>query len=315
MNCKNSSSNAGLLLAVFLALAVSFCQSCKKPGSLPDSASQASGTAKPARIISLAPAHTELLYALGLGEQVLAVSNYCQYPPAVKSLPKVGALLDPNLEAILRLQPDYVLLYAKQAALAEQLRRLGLRPLLMPGNKLADIYESIELLGQSFEQQEQAQSLLTNMRERFARLQYSRPVNISSPSVLLVVWRERGLGTLKNISVAGNDGFYSEMLQAIGAKLLPADMKLEYPSLGPESILLLNPDIIIEIAPELAAKEPAALQNAKDDWRRLPELKAYQNKNIYILTDDFMALPSARCIMAAEKLAETIAQAQAQAAP
>ena len=292
-----------LLLVSILSL------SCKQSGTEADPVPQEPTSGQAPRIIAMAPALTELLYALGLGKQVVGVCNFSQYPPEVRGLPKVGALLDPNLEAILRLQPDYVIIYTQQTTLSEQLQHLGLKPLAMPGNKLADVYRSIEILGQSFGVQEQAQTLLTDMRERFKQLQRFSPDISPRLRVMLVVWRDRGLGTLKNICVAGNDGFYSEMIQAIGAELLPVNMKLAYPSLGPESILQLNPDLIIEIAPELAAKGQKALQAAHDDWQVLPELKAVQNGQVYILTDDFMALPGPRCILAGEKLAETIAKA------
>jgi iron complex transport system substrate-binding protein len=78
------------------------------------------------RIISLVPAVTEMLYAIGAGEQVIAVSSYDTFPPQVKQLPSVGALLDPNVERILSLKPDLVVVYGSQTDLKTQMARAGI---------------------------------------------------------------------------------------------------------------------------------------------------------------------------------------------
>jgi iron complex transport system substrate-binding protein len=120
---------------------------------------------------------------------------------------------------------------------------------------------------------------------------------------MVIVWRERGQGTLKNITVAGNDQFYSEMVTIAGGKLLPDNPKLEYPTLGAEGILQLNPDLIIEIAPELQEKTEKLLEQTLNDWRLLPELTAVKKQNIFLITDDYAAIPGPRSILLAEKIA------------
>src|SRR3954470_7951392 len=82
--------------------------------------------ARPQRIISLEPALTEMLFAIGAGPQVLAVSSFDEYPPQVRNLERVGALLDPNLERILALKPDLVAIYGSQQDLQTQLTRAGI---------------------------------------------------------------------------------------------------------------------------------------------------------------------------------------------
>jgi ABC-type hemin transport system substrate-binding protein len=77
----------------------------------------------PQRIVSLVPAVTEMLFAIGAGSQVVAVSSYDQDPPEVNALPRVGALLDPDVERILSLRPDLVITYGSQTDLQSQLER------------------------------------------------------------------------------------------------------------------------------------------------------------------------------------------------
>ncbi|MFA6931326.1 MAG: helical backbone metal receptor [Lentisphaeria bacterium] len=259
------------------------------------------------RIISLAPAITEMLFALELGDRVVGVSNFCHYPPQVLELPKIGGLLDPNLEAIARLQADCVIVYPNHGSVLEMLKRLKIPVLVAQGDNLPEIRNTMVLLGKTFHRQEKAQQLVREIDQRLDNLRQHLPPKHLTPSVLVVVWRERGQGTLKNLSVAGQDQYFSEMIAAAGGRLLPENQNLDYPNLGTEGILQLNPDLIIEIAPELNDKNSEILTRAKTDWNLLPALKAVKNQQIYLITDDFAAIPGPRCIQLAEKFAEILA--------
>jgi len=260
------------------------------------------------RIISFAPALTEILFALGLGDRVIAVSSFCRYPPEVQKLPKAGGFLDPNLEALVRLKPDCVIVYNNHNSVLDLLERLKIPALIASGDNLPEIRETIGLLGDTFKRQQQAAILIGDMQDRLQKIRLALPSGQRrTPSVMLVVWRERGQGTLKNITVAGNDQYYSEMIANAGGVLLPDQTKLEYPTMGLEGIMQLNPELIIEIAPELEDKPEKLRQQTKDDWRLLPELKAVQEQNIFIISDDYAAIPGPRCILLAEKIAALLA--------
>jgi len=122
------------LIAVFATLV--FSLAAGKPG-----------VARAERIVSLVPAATEMLYAFGAGSRVVAVSSYDTFPPAVKPLPKVGALLDPNVERILALKPDLVVVYGSQDDLKRQLTRARVRFFDYRHAGLADITSTIRTLG------------------------------------------------------------------------------------------------------------------------------------------------------------------------
>ena len=113
------------LIAVLATLVFSLAGG--KPGATAGTVPVVSGVARPERIVSLVPAATEMLYAFGAGPRVVAVSSYDAFPPAVKPLPKVGALLDPNVERIIALKPDLVVVYGSQDDLKRQLTRARVR--------------------------------------------------------------------------------------------------------------------------------------------------------------------------------------------
>ena len=285
---------------LLLCLVLLLC-SCKEATEKPDTSAKISCDSQ--RIISFAPAITEILFALGLGDRVIGVSNFCHYPPEVQSLPKAGGLLDPNLEAIVRLRPDCVIVYANHTSVLDLLDRLKIPALVASGDDLPEILQTIGLLGATFNRQQQAEKMVTEMKNRLEQLRRALQPEHPLPSVMVIVWRERGQGTLKNITVAGNDQFYSEMVTIAGGKLLPDNPKLEYPTLGAEGILQLNPDLIIEIAPELQEKTEKLLEQTLNDWRLLPELTAVKKQNIFLITDDYAAIPGPRSILLAEKIA------------
>ncbi|NMA21567.1 MAG: ABC transporter substrate-binding protein [Lentisphaerae bacterium] len=290
---------------LFSCLALLLLCSCKEAAQKPEAPAKVSSDSQ--RIISFAPAITEILFALGLGDRVVAVSNFCQYPPEVQSLPKAGGLLDPNLEAIVRLEPDCVIVYGNHTSVLELLERLNIPALVPCGDNLPEIMQTILLLGKTFNRQQLAEKIVADMKNRLEQLRLALPPQHPVPTVMVIAWRERGQGTLKNITVAGNDQFYSEMVTIAGGKLLPDNPKLEYPMIGAEGIMQLNPDLIIEIAPELQGKPEKVLKQTVQDWHLLPELEAVKKQQVFLITDDYAAIPGPRSILLAEKFAAILA--------
>src|SRR6267142_2020906 len=100
----------------------------------------------PHRIVSVAPAITEMLFALGAGDQIVGVTTYCNYPEAAKAKPKIGGFTTPNVEAILALRPDRVFMMKSRPDVAQKLRQTGIDVLAVQPDNLAGIYESIRLI-------------------------------------------------------------------------------------------------------------------------------------------------------------------------
>ncbi len=126
--------------------------------------------AAPQRIVSTAPSITELLYALGLGNQVVGVTRFCRYPPEAQSKPKIGDYTSPNLEAIAALKPDLVVIQTNPIHLADRLTALKLHVLEVDQENIAAIYKSIQQVGAATGTEPAAQKLTDKIREGLAKV-------------------------------------------------------------------------------------------------------------------------------------------------
>lgn len=254
------------------------------------------------RIVSFAPSLTETLYALGLGERVVGVSQYCVYPPEVKALPKVGGFLNPNVEMVVRLRADCVVLFANHDKVIKQLAQLGVPTLVVSGTTLEEVLATFATLGREFDCQERSDAMLADIHARMERIR-TRCAGRPPLRVLTVIWRERGVGTLRGLQAASSDGYYSELLRLAGATALPQNTASKYPSLSVEGILELNPEVVFELVNDITVTSAADLAQVRADWQVLPDLAAVKNDRLYIITDDYATVPGPRFILLAEKLA------------
>ena len=153
----------------------------------------------PRRIVSLVPALTEMLFAIGAGPQVVAVSSYDEFPPQVKSLPRVGALLDPDTERILSLKPDLVVTYGSQVDLQTQMKRASIATFDYRHGGLDHIFTTIRELGQRTGRVKEAQNVVAGIESRIAAVK-ARVAGKPRPRTLLVFSREAR--ALRNVYVA-----------------------------------------------------------------------------------------------------------------
>ena len=123
----------------------------------------------PRRIISFIPAVTEMLFALGAGDRVVAVGSFDKYPPQIEKLPRVGALLDPDLERILSLKPDLVTVYGSQTDLRTQLERAKVPLFLYSHADLSDVTKTILELGARVGRSERARELTAEIERESCR--------------------------------------------------------------------------------------------------------------------------------------------------
>lgn len=253
------------------------------------------------RIVSMAPSITETLFALGCGDRVVGVTDFCRHPPQVRALPKVGGYINPNLEAVLRLQPDLVVAPAGQEAFPDKLRQLGLRVLVVDHRSLEGVFDSLVVLGRELQVEDAARELADSWRKRLAQLD-QRWQGRPRPGVLMVVERPLDGQRLRDICAVGPDGFLDRLIAIAGGENVLHDAVVPFPLVSAESVLRLDPDIIIEIAGGLEERQldPAIVLSA---WDVLKELKAVREKRIYLLGDDVPLVPGPRMVDLAERLA------------
>ena len=174
---------------VRLGLLLVFCLAASCGRNQPDAADAGS---QKQRIISLAPSLTETLFALGLGDCIVADTIYCETPEEAKALPKVGAWNDVNIEQVLSFQPTCVCLPATHPCRAK-FEQMNIPLCAVDGRSLDNIIDGIELLGERFDRKERAHELATDMRGRLHALKKAYEGR-RRLKVMVVVGRARGAG-------------------------------------------------------------------------------------------------------------------------
>ena len=261
----------------------------------------AQAQAPPQRIISLIPALTEILFAIGAGPQVIAVSSFDEYPPQVKNLQRVGALLDPDLERILSLRPDLVAVYGSQQDLTTQLARANVPVYSYRHAGLADVNRTIREIGDRVGHASEAQALVRKIDAQLAAIRQkvaSRP----RPRTLLVFGRE--IGALRGIYASGGIGFLHDMLETAGGEDVFADVKRESVQATTEQILARKPEVILEI--RAGSTEAGPIVSEIGVWRTLASVPAVRNGRVQFIVDPRTVVPGPRVAEATELLARAI---------
>jgi iron complex transport system substrate-binding protein len=253
----------------------------------------------PGRIVSLVPALTEMLFAIGAGPQVAAVSSYDEFPPEVKALPKVGALLDPDTERILALRPDLVVVYGSQSDLNTQLQRAGIRSFSYRHGGVATTLETIRELGSVTGHQKESDALVSSLRARLDAVR-DRVKGRPQPRVLLVF--ERQPGALRNIYASGGVGFLHEMLSIAGGRNVFADVQRESVQPSLETLLARAPDVILEVRGAGLIEKSAE----PDAWSTLSSIPAVRTRRVHLMTEQYLAVPGPRLAMATETFAHLL---------
>jgi len=257
--------------------------------------------ASPHRIISTSPNITEILYGIGAFDKVVAVSDYCTYPPAVKKLPRVGGWENSNLEQIVSLRPDLVALTDAQSPLIEpQLRQLGLRTLAVPSRTLNDVFEAMNLLGQVTDHSAQARELAAHVHSKLDAIRL-RTSHLQRRRVLLVV--DRTPGTLRDLYVATQGSFLAELIDIAGGRCVAAAEPAGYSKISKEAVVALAPELIIDFvhgSETRLGEDPVAV------WGDLSLLRAVQERQVYPVRNEFLPHASQFVIDTAELFAHII---------
>ena len=255
----------------------------------------------PRRIVSLVPAITEMLFAIGAGSQVVAVSSYDEFPPEVKALPKVGALLDPDTERILALRPDLVIVYGSQSDLEKQLERAGHRTFSYRHGGIPTTLNTIRDLGTATGHRAEADKLTSSLQSRLDAVRDR--VKGRAPLRTMLVF-ERQPGTLREVYASGGVGFLNEMLTIAGGRNVFADVSKEAVQPSVETMLARAPDVILEVcAAGLIERTPSP---ERDAWSALSSVPAVRNQRVLLLTGDYLVVPGPRLAAATEAFARAL---------
>jgi iron complex transport system substrate-binding protein len=260
-----------------------------------------SAQARPQRIISLIPAVTEILFAIGAGPQVIAVSSFDEYPPEVKSLQRVGALLDPDLERILSLRPDLVVVYGSQLDLLKQLERASIPAYNYRHAGLADVSRTIREIGARVGHAAEADALIKKIDTHMASIR-QRVAGRGRPRTMIVMGRE--IGALRGIYASGGYGFIHDILEIAGGEDVFADIKRESVQATTELVLTRKPDVILEI--RAGPSEAGPIASEVSVWRALPSVPAVRDGRVQFIVDQRTVVPGPRIAEGTELIARAI---------
>jgi iron complex transport system substrate-binding protein len=264
---------------------------------------EVAGQSAPRRIVSLVPAVTEMLFALGAGDRVVGVSNFDKFPPEVTKIAQVGALLDPNLDRILSLKPDLVVVYYSQTDLQTQLQRATVASFSYKHAGLADVTDTLRAVGARIGRAEQARVIATEIESKIAALR-KRYASGARPKTLVVFGRENF--ALRGIYASGGRGFVHDMLTVAGGENVFADVDREAVQATTELILARRPEVIIELRADPMTAE--AERKEVTTWNQLASLPAVRAKRVHIITDPRTVIPGPRVVDGVEIIAERIHQ-------
>ena len=247
---------------------------------------------RPQRLVSLAPNITEIVYALGLGDELVGDTDYCDFPPEAKNKPHVGTMLNPSLERIVALKPDLALgtPEANRRETADQLERLGIPVYGVTANTLAGTLTSIEDLGRILGRGAEAGKLVAQMQAGIDRIE-KRIEGQPKPKVLFVVW-------YRPLITVGPKTFIADVIRAAGGIPIGENLTGEWPRLTLEALLPENPGVII--LPKTDSFAPSM-----EEFQTLPgwkELEAVKAGRMFFVSESILR-PGPRLVDALDELA------------
>jgi iron complex transport system substrate-binding protein len=253
----------------------------------------------PQRIISLAPANTEILFALGLGDKIVGITDYCNYPAEAQNVSRVGGFSTPDIEKIIALEPDVVFAAPiHEAKIIPQLESLGITVIAIAPTTINETYDAIELVGNVTGVQGATDTLVKNMTARIDAVT-NLVDNFSDeerPNVFYIVWHDP-------LMSAGHDTLQGQLIELAGGKNMFADLS-GYPTVSLETLLDREPDIIIA-GTSMGSGADAPLQWAQDELR-LEGTAAYKEGKIFSINTDITGRFGPRIVDALEEMLRLI---------
>jgi len=245
----------------------------------------------PQRAISLTPAVTEILFELGLGEKVVGVTEFCNYPEAAQGKPAMGDFANPNIELIVAAEPHIVFVAAGvQVEIIERLEQLGITVFCLDAESVHQVIANIRITGEIMGVSEAAQILANEMQDR-VDIVVSKVQGQERPVVFFEIWDEP-------LMTAGPDSFIHNLIELAGGQNLAADTGSRFPQLSMEILFERDPDVYIatdfHVQSDIMARP------------RYENLTAVRTERVHTIDDDLVTLPGPRIVLGLEEMARII---------
>ena len=250
----------------------------------------------PKRIVSLAPNITEILFSLGLDEEIVGVSIHCNFPEKAKSKVRVGSYISLDFEKITFLKPDLVIATGagNTREMVDRLEKLGFPTYVIFPKNFNDVLKSIDHLGQVAGREKEAMGIIQGMKQRSQRV-IELTQGLSRPKVFLQI------GEAPIVTV-GKGSFADDLIYLAGGENIAGKEKEMYPRLGMEEILKRSPEVIL-----VSSMNPKGdYQRGLQEWSRWKMIPAVKNGRVHLIDSDLIDRPSPRIIDGLEEIARIL---------
>lgn len=236
-----------------------------------------STTAVPKRIISLAPSITEIIFALGLGDRLVGVTTYCDYPEEAKKKPKIGGMINPSLEAIMNIKPDVVILTPEGNTkdVSERLKSLRIKTYTFTARRIYELPDAIRKLGRFLGAEERSEELASEIEKGLKKYKSTSKKN---KKAIFIIWPEP-------LVVAGSGTAIDDAISLLGLENIASKAKVTYPKYSIEEIIYQSPDLIFIGRGHTDVKESSATL-----LKRISTTPAVRNNNVCYLSDSLYRL-------------------------
>ncbi len=282
---------------LFFSIFFSFSVSHSAPRTFIDEvAREVTFSFPPQRIISLAPNITEILFSLGLDEEIVGVSIHCNFPEKAKNKPRVGSYISLDFEKITSLKPDLIIATGagNTRDMVDRLGKLGFPTYVIYPKNFDDIVKSIIHIGQVVNREKEAKQITEEMRKRSQRV-IKLTKDLPRPKVFIQI------GDAPIVTV-GKGSFADDLIRLAGGENIAGKEKEVYPRFGMEEILKRSPEVIV-----ISSMNPKGdYQKILQEWNRWKTIPAVKNGRIHLIDSDLLDRPSPRIIDGLEELARVI---------
>ena len=250
----------------------------------------------PKRVVSLAPNITEILFSLGLDEEIVGVSIHCNFPEKAKSRVKVGSYISLDFERITALKPDLIIATGagNTRDMVDRLEKLGFPTYVIYPKNFNDILQSIAHIGEIVYREKEARVIIEGMRKRSQRV-----INLTKGLLPPRVFIQIGDAPIVTV---GKGSFADDLIRLAGGENIAGKEKEVYPRFGMEEILKRSPEVIV-----ISSMNPKGdYHKILQEWSRWKTIPAVKNGRIHLIDSDLIDRPSPRIIDGLEELARVL---------
>ncbi|PIV20601.1 MAG: cobalamin-binding protein [Deltaproteobacteria bacterium CG03_land_8_20_14_0_80_45_14] len=282
-----------LFLAIFLGTSASYSTTLKVKD---EAGREVAFPFPPKRFVSLAPNITEILFSLGLDEEIVGVSIHCNFPERAKGKVRVGSYISLDFEKITYLKPDLIIATGagNTRDMVDRLGKLGFQTYVIYPKNFEDILKSIAHIGQVVNREKEARMIIEGMRKRSQKV-IELTKGLPRPKVFIQI------GDAPIVTV-GKGSFADDLIRLAGGENIAGKEKEVYPRFGMEEILKRSPEVIV-----ISSMNPKGdYQRILHEWARWKTIPAVKNGRIHLIDSDLIDRPSPRIIEGLEEIAKAL---------